>query len=128
MSLPSPERSRRAPQIVEPTYEPTPYQRRFGLNEEIASSNQSQSVHDTQVTQEGQQVAEVQQSEHKPKQILNSPSTIWGALLNERKKEKNRIQLESLQWTCCEVRTAVRRRDNVIVSRDITKCMPNIIL
>ena len=47
--------------------------------------------------------------------ILNSPSKVWGSLLDARKKERERIELESMKISCCEVENAVRSRNRKIV-------------
>jgi len=44
-----------------------------------------------------------------------SPSKVWAESLQERKAKAEQIKRESLQYTCCEVRLSIRRRNNSVV-------------
>ena len=49
------------------------------------------------------------------RKIINSPSKIWTSMIQERREAREKIERESMKFTCCEVRNATRRRDAAMV-------------
>jgi len=47
--------------------------------------------------------------------VLNTPSKVWGELLRSRREEREKIERESMHFTCCQVKKAISKRDKEIV-------------
>ena len=69
--------------------------------------NYDKAARRTRIRHSAPQSAEVGTTPHA--QIYNSPSQLWGSVLNARRAQAEEIEQKSLKWTCCQVKSEIKK-------------------